>query len=241
GAILAGGGATRFGGTPKGLEQVGGRRVIDRLVDAFVQGIGEPPLLVANAPEASAWCPGIRVVRDLIPGAGSLGGLYTAVEEAPALAGSTASASPTVSARAAMSPGGTNGMSQATQTTGAASSHSARHTARAPQGPCTSGSWRATFAPSPSMNPCESVSSPWTPSGALGTRQCSSSTSTPPRTSSRQTACGSNAHHLDNWAKRLGQNHAGDYPRGGVRPPWQTGDEHEARPPPCPGRSRRHG
>ncbi len=84
GAILAGGGATRFGGTPKGLEQVGGRRVIDRLVDAFIQGIGEPPLLVANAPEASAWCPGIRVVRDLIPGAGSLGGLYTAVEEAPA-------------------------------------------------------------------------------------------------------------------------------------------------------------
>ncbi|HSM16978.1 MAG TPA: molybdenum cofactor guanylyltransferase [Gemmatimonadales bacterium] len=84
GAILAGGGATRFGGTPKGLEQVGGRRVIDRLVDAFVDGLGEAPLLVANAPEASTWCPGIRVVRDLIPGAGSLGGLYTAVEEAPA-------------------------------------------------------------------------------------------------------------------------------------------------------------
>ena len=84
GAILAGGGATRFGGTPKGLEQVGGRRVIDRLVDAFVDGLGEPPLLVANAPEASIWCPGIRVVRDLIPGAGSLGGLYTAVTEAPA-------------------------------------------------------------------------------------------------------------------------------------------------------------
>jgi molybdopterin-guanine dinucleotide biosynthesis protein A len=84
GAILAGGAATRFGGTPKGLEQVGGRRVIDRLVDAFVDGLGEPPLLVANAPEAPTWSPGIRVVRDLIPGAGSLGGLYTAVEEAPA-------------------------------------------------------------------------------------------------------------------------------------------------------------
>ncbi|MDQ5839789.1 MAG: NTP transferase domain-containing protein, partial [Chloroflexota bacterium] len=32
GAILAGGGATRFGGKPKGLELVGGERILDRLV-----------------------------------------------------------------------------------------------------------------------------------------------------------------------------------------------------------------
>lgn len=80
GAILAGGGATRFGGTPKGLESVGGRRVLDRLVDAFLVALGELPILVANAPEAPRWTPELRVVRDLIPGAGSLGGLYTAVE-----------------------------------------------------------------------------------------------------------------------------------------------------------------
>ena len=35
GAILAGGGATRFDGRPKGLERVGGTRILDRLVDAF--------------------------------------------------------------------------------------------------------------------------------------------------------------------------------------------------------------
>ena len=84
GAILAGGGATRFGGTPKGLESVGGRRVLDRLVDAFLVAIGDPPILVANAPEAPRWTPDLRVVRDLIPGAGSLGGLYTAVETSSA-------------------------------------------------------------------------------------------------------------------------------------------------------------
>ncbi|MGQ0701989.1 MAG: molybdenum cofactor guanylyltransferase, partial [Gemmatimonadales bacterium] len=43
-----------------------------------------PPLLVANVPEAVQWKPGLRVVSDLRPGTGSLGGLYTAVIEAPA-------------------------------------------------------------------------------------------------------------------------------------------------------------
>ena len=84
GAILAGGGATRFGGTPKGLEYVGGRRVLDRLVEAFIAAIGDPPILVANAPDAPKWAPELHVVRDLIPGAGALGGLYTAVELSPA-------------------------------------------------------------------------------------------------------------------------------------------------------------
>jgi molybdenum cofactor guanylyltransferase len=84
GAILAGGGATRFGGVPKGLELVGGRRILDRLVDAFVAALGELPLLIANLPEAGSWRPDLRVVPDLKPGLGALGGLYTAVREAPA-------------------------------------------------------------------------------------------------------------------------------------------------------------
>jgi molybdenum cofactor guanylyltransferase len=84
GAILAGGGATRFGGRPKGLEQVGGERILDRLVRAMESALGGPPLLVANSPEAAAWHPGLRVVPDLRPGMGSLGGIYTAVVEAPA-------------------------------------------------------------------------------------------------------------------------------------------------------------
>ena len=84
GAIIAGGEATRFGGRTKGLEPVGGRRILDRLVDAFMAALGAPPILVANAPEAPQWVPGLRVVPDLRPGTGALGGIYTAVLEAPA-------------------------------------------------------------------------------------------------------------------------------------------------------------
>ncbi len=83
-AILAGGGATRFAGRPKGLEVVGGERILDRLVAECERAFGEPPLLVANAPEARAWRPDLRVVPDTRPGLGSLGGIYTAVLEAPA-------------------------------------------------------------------------------------------------------------------------------------------------------------
>jgi molybdopterin-guanine dinucleotide biosynthesis protein A len=84
GAILAGGGATRMAGLPKGLLEVGGRRILDRLVDAFVDALGTLPLLVANAPDATGWRTDLRVVSDRRPGCGSLGGLYTAVIEAPA-------------------------------------------------------------------------------------------------------------------------------------------------------------
>ena len=84
GAILAGGGATRFGGKPKGLELVGGDRILDRLVDALTAALGAPPLLVANAPDAGTWRPELRTVGDARPGLGALGGIYTAVVEAPA-------------------------------------------------------------------------------------------------------------------------------------------------------------
>ena len=84
GAILAGGGATRFGGAPKGLEAVGGVRIIDRLATLLERTLGEAPLVVANAPDAATWVPGLRVVSDVQPGAGSLGGILTAVVEAPA-------------------------------------------------------------------------------------------------------------------------------------------------------------
>jgi molybdopterin-guanine dinucleotide biosynthesis protein A len=82
--VLAGGGATRMGGVPKGLLEVGGRRVLDRVIDALVAALGSPPLLVANAPEATSWAPDLRLVRDVRPGLGALGGLLTAVELAPA-------------------------------------------------------------------------------------------------------------------------------------------------------------
>lgn len=84
GAVLAGGGATRFEGKPKGLERVGGVRILDRLVDVFGEALGAAPLLVANAPDARTWRPDLQVVADVRPGMGSLGGLYTAVLKAPA-------------------------------------------------------------------------------------------------------------------------------------------------------------
>ncbi len=84
GAILAGGAASRMGGVNKGLLAVGGRRIVDRLVAAFEEALGVPPLLVANAPEAPSWCPGLRVVPDRRGAGGTLAGLYTAVVEGPA-------------------------------------------------------------------------------------------------------------------------------------------------------------
>jgi molybdopterin-guanine dinucleotide biosynthesis protein A len=84
GVILAGGGATRFGGTPKGLERVGGERILDRLVRTLTDATGTPPLLIANAPDAASWRPDLHVIPDIIPGLGALGGLLTAVEAAPA-------------------------------------------------------------------------------------------------------------------------------------------------------------
>jgi molybdopterin-guanine dinucleotide biosynthesis protein A len=82
--VLAGGGATRFEGKPKGLELVGGERILDRLVGVMTAALGEPPLLVANAPDARSWRPDLRTVGDARPGLGALGGIYTAVVEAPA-------------------------------------------------------------------------------------------------------------------------------------------------------------
>ena len=82
GAILAGGGATRFGGAPKGLETVGGERIVDRIARMLHDTLGTPPLLVANAPDAESWSTGLRIVRDLLPGSGALSGFHAALAAA---------------------------------------------------------------------------------------------------------------------------------------------------------------
>ena len=82
GAVLAGGAARRYGGVPKGLLEVGGRRILDRLVDVLQSVTGALPLLVANAPDAPAWRPDLTTMPDVRPGCGSLGGIYTAVTAA---------------------------------------------------------------------------------------------------------------------------------------------------------------
>jgi molybdopterin-guanine dinucleotide biosynthesis protein A len=82
GAVLAGGAARRYGGAPKGLVELGGRRILDRVVDAVVAVTGQPPLLVANAPDADHWRPDLRTIPDVRPNCGSVGGIYTAVVSA---------------------------------------------------------------------------------------------------------------------------------------------------------------
>lgn len=72
----------RYAGAPKGLLEVGGRRILDRVASALAEATGGNLLLVANDPAASQWLPGVEVATDLIPGLGALGGILTAVERA---------------------------------------------------------------------------------------------------------------------------------------------------------------
>ena len=79
GAVLAGGAARRYGGHPKGLVELGGRRILDRVVDAVRTATDEPPVLIANAPDGPTWRPDLRTIPDVRPGSGSLGGIHTAI------------------------------------------------------------------------------------------------------------------------------------------------------------------
>jgi molybdopterin-guanine dinucleotide biosynthesis protein A len=79
GAVLAGGAARRYDGRPKGLIELGGTRILDRVVDAIAGVIGVAPLVVANAPDGPTWRPDLRTIPDVRADCGSLGGIYTAV------------------------------------------------------------------------------------------------------------------------------------------------------------------
>lgn len=81
GVILAGGAASRYGGVPKGLERVGGRRIIDRVAESL-SAVTDDLWLVANDPAAAAWLPNARLGADLVPGAGGLGGIHAALHHA---------------------------------------------------------------------------------------------------------------------------------------------------------------
>jgi molybdopterin-guanine dinucleotide biosynthesis protein A len=76
---LAGGTASRYGGIPKGLLEVGGRRIFDRVVDTMMGVLKEMPILIANASDAATWRPELHTLADVRPGFGTLGGIYTAV------------------------------------------------------------------------------------------------------------------------------------------------------------------
>lgn len=75
-AVLAGGESRRFG-APKALAEVGGARVVDRVVAAARGALGEV-VLIANRPELLADL-GLRVRPDAVAGAGALGGVHAAL------------------------------------------------------------------------------------------------------------------------------------------------------------------
>jgi molybdenum cofactor guanylyltransferase len=78
-AILAGGLSSRMG-TNKAFTTVGGVPIIKRIIER-VKRLGQEVFIVTNTPAeyAHLWLP---MHRDVIPGKGPLGGLYTAIEVA---------------------------------------------------------------------------------------------------------------------------------------------------------------
>ena len=83
-AILAGGLARRFGGCDKGALLVDGRTIFDRQVDELSSLTDDVLVVRASdvARDGGRHRTGPRVVADLVPGCGPLGGLHAALLEA---------------------------------------------------------------------------------------------------------------------------------------------------------------
>jgi molybdopterin-guanine dinucleotide biosynthesis protein A len=75
GVVQAGGKSTRMGGEPKALIELGGRRIIDRVLDVL-RVVADDLLIVTNTPELYASL-GVPMVPDAFPDHGSLGGIYS--------------------------------------------------------------------------------------------------------------------------------------------------------------------
>ena len=81
-AILRGGRARRFGGRDKGRLIVEGRSIIVRQLEVLQRVAGEVFLVGRRADDDPADAGALPVFDDRIPGAGALGGIYTALEVA---------------------------------------------------------------------------------------------------------------------------------------------------------------
>lgn len=79
-AILAGGRARRFGGRDKSSLDVGGASILERQLAALRSVAGR--ILVVSGNPARFQERGLDAVADLVPGAASLGGIYTALTHA---------------------------------------------------------------------------------------------------------------------------------------------------------------
>ena len=81
GAILVGGHARRLGGIDKSALVVGSRSILDRQLSLLRELTPHVLIVAGQAPKTVA--ADTMVVTDRIAGAGSLGGLYTALVDAP--------------------------------------------------------------------------------------------------------------------------------------------------------------
>jgi molybdopterin-guanine dinucleotide biosynthesis protein A len=81
-AVLAGGRARRYGGMPKGLLPVGdGQTILDRELAALrASGIEDLRIVAEDALPYARW--NVRVIPDLRPGMGPLGGVEAALADA---------------------------------------------------------------------------------------------------------------------------------------------------------------
>ncbi len=80
GVIQAGGKSTRMGGQPKALIELGGKRIIERIVE-LLSSVLPDLLIVTNTPELYAFL-GLPMVPDVFPDHGSLGGIYSGLRAA---------------------------------------------------------------------------------------------------------------------------------------------------------------
>jgi len=81
GVIQAGGKSTRMGGEPKALMELGGRRIVERVLDA-VRPVVDDVLIVTNTPALYGFL-GVPMVADVYPDHGSLGGIFSGLRAVP--------------------------------------------------------------------------------------------------------------------------------------------------------------
>ena len=80
GVVQAGGRSMRMGGAPKALIELGGRRIVERVV-AAITPVVDDVIIVTNTPELYGFL-GLPMVSDVFPEHGSLGGIYSGLKAA---------------------------------------------------------------------------------------------------------------------------------------------------------------
>lgn len=80
GVIQAGGKSTRMGGEPKALLELGGRRIVERVLDVIAPVVDDV-LVVTNTPALYGFL-GVPMVVDVYPDHGSLGGIFSGLTAA---------------------------------------------------------------------------------------------------------------------------------------------------------------